>query len=161
MQAVAERLGVTPMALYRHVEGKAGLLDGLVESLLTEIPLPARELDWESQLVAMGSALHDVARRHPAVFPLLLQRPAATPGARRVRAHIYAVLREAGVARAHVKRVERIISTLAIGFAAGEVAGRFAGSRASLEAEYRALAMFIRAGITPFLGGASAISGRP
>lgn len=31
MAAVAERLGVTPMALYRHVAYKTDLLDGLVE----------------------------------------------------------------------------------------------------------------------------------
>ncbi len=34
MRAVADRLGVTPMALYRHVGDKQGLLDGLVERLL-------------------------------------------------------------------------------------------------------------------------------
>jgi len=32
MHAVATRLGVTPMALYRHVGDKAALLDGLVET---------------------------------------------------------------------------------------------------------------------------------
>ena len=40
MGAVAERLGVTPMALYRHVVNKADLLDGIVELLLTEFPAP-------------------------------------------------------------------------------------------------------------------------
>ena len=42
MAAVAERLGVTPMALYRHVANKADLLDGVVELLLTEFPPPPR-----------------------------------------------------------------------------------------------------------------------
>ena len=36
MHAVARRLQVTPMALYRHVDDKNALLDGLVEMLLTE-----------------------------------------------------------------------------------------------------------------------------
>ena len=41
MAALAERLGVTPMALYRHVANKAHLLDGVVEVLLTEfLPRP-------------------------------------------------------------------------------------------------------------------------
>lgn len=150
MQAVAARLGVTPMALYRHVDGKADLLDGVVESLLAELPRPSGGLAWDAQLVELGTALRGVARRHPAVFPLLLQRPAVTPGARRVRAHVYAVLRAAGVAQTQVVRVERMISTLAIGYAAGEASGRFRGSRAALDAEYRALATFIRSGIEPF-----------
>lgn len=34
MRALADRLGVTPMALYRHVDSKAALLDGLVGRLL-------------------------------------------------------------------------------------------------------------------------------
>ena len=40
MHAVARRLRVTPMALYRHVADKDALLDGLVELLLTEYPRP-------------------------------------------------------------------------------------------------------------------------
>jgi AcrR family transcriptional regulator len=150
MQAVAQRLGVTAMALYRHVDGKADLLDGVVECLLTELALPSRGLPWEDQLAELGQSLRTVAHRHPSAFPLLLQRPAVTVGARRVRGQVYSVLRDAGVARGHVVRVERIISTLAIGFAAGEVAHRFTGSRAALDAEYRALVSFIRSGIEPF-----------
>src|SRR5580658_8888177 len=74
MQAVATRLGVTPMALYRHVGTKAELLDGLVERLLGELaPLPA-ELSWDDRLAAAAHGIRAVARRHPAVFPLLLER---------------------------------------------------------------------------------------
>jgi len=39
------------------------------------------------------------ALRHPQIFPLLLQRAAVTPGARRTREVVYAALREAGLAR--------------------------------------------------------------
>ena len=41
MHAVAKVLNVTPMALYRHVDDKNALLDGLVELLLTEYPSAA------------------------------------------------------------------------------------------------------------------------
>ncbi len=50
MAAVAERLGVTPMALYRHVANKADLLDGLVERLLTEFPPRRAELAWPERV---------------------------------------------------------------------------------------------------------------
>ena len=46
MHAVAQRLGVTPMALYRHVGGKQALLDGLVERLLTGYPLAPADAPW-------------------------------------------------------------------------------------------------------------------
>ena len=93
MHAVARRLQVTPMALYRHVASKAALLDGLVETLLTETPLPPRALPWDEFLTALAAAIRATARRHPAAFPLLLSRPAITPAAVSVRDAIHQALR--------------------------------------------------------------------
>jgi hypothetical protein len=67
-----------------------------------------------------------------------------------VRDHVYGVLRAAGIAQGQIVRVERIVSTLAIGFAAGEVAGRFPGGRAARGGGVPARAILIRAGIAPF-----------
>ena len=125
MRAVADRLGVTPMALYRHVGDKRALLDGLVERLLVELPPPDPGLPWAERLGAMATALRAVARRHPTVFPLLLRRPAATEGALRVREALYDTLRDAGLAELEVRRGERMLSTFMIGFAASESGGRF------------------------------------
>jgi AcrR family transcriptional regulator len=151
MGAVAQRLGVTPMALYRPVRNKDDLLDGLVELLLGELPEPDAAAPWPAQLLGLAHGLRDVARRHPAVFPLLLHRPAATPDARRVRAAVLQVLRVAGVADEHLDRLERILTTAAIGLAAGEVSARFAGhARGSLDEDFRALAVLVEAGIQPF-----------
>jgi|SRR5580658_1275429 AcrR family transcriptional regulator len=140
MQAVAARLGVTPMALYRHVGNKAELLDGLVERLLTELPMPAAELGWEDRLRSMAQGIRRVARRHPTVFPLLLERPAATPEALVVRGGVYNALAEAGVDSDAVSRLERLISSAILGFAVSEVAGRFARhSRRLLDADFASL----------------------
>jgi len=125
MQAVARRLGVTPMALYRHVANKADLLDALVEGLLTEFPLPAGDLPWDERLRALGRGIREVARRHPSLFPLLLQRPAVTPESRRVRDAASAALKEAGLGAAQARRAERLLSTVVLGFAASEATGRF------------------------------------
>jgi AcrR family transcriptional regulator len=125
MQAVARRLGVTPMALYRHVASKADLLDALVEGLLTEFSLPAGDLPPADRLRAMGRSIREVARRHPSLFPLLLQRPAVTPESRRVRDSVCAALEEAGLGAAQARQAERLLSTVVLGFAASEAAGRF------------------------------------
>src|SRR5574342_1381649 len=66
MQAVADRLGVTPMALYRHIKDKADLLDAVVESLLLEFVLPDPRLPWRERLSAVARAARESARRHPA-----------------------------------------------------------------------------------------------
>ena len=125
MHAVAGRLHVTPMALYRHVADKEALLDGLVELLLTEYSPPAAEGRWDERLVALADGIRATARRHPAVFPLLLTRPAVTPAARTVRDAVQAALREGGLPDSDVARAERLISTAVLGFAASEAAGRF------------------------------------
>jgi AcrR family transcriptional regulator len=125
MPAVAKRLGVTTMALYRHVENKAALLDGLVEELLTEFPLPPPDLPWTERLTMLTVGIRATALRHPAVFPLLLSRPAFTPVALEVRDYVDRALRDAGVPADEVGRVERLLSTAVLGFAASEAAGRF------------------------------------
>jgi AcrR family transcriptional regulator len=125
MHAVGQRLRVTPMALYRHMDGKQDLLDGLVERLLTGFPLPAAELAWDDRLTGLAEAMRATAREHPAVFPLLLTRPAVTPGARVVREAVLGALAEAGLDAAAAARAERLMSTTVLGFAASEAAGRF------------------------------------
>ncbi len=136
MRVVAARLGVTPMALYHHVRDKEDLLDGLVERLLAELPLPDPGLPWQERLRAMAFSLRATAARHPDVFGMLLRRPATTTGARRTRDAVYLALRDAGVPDALVPRLERLLSTFMIGFAASEAGGRFAAhDRAELDAD--------------------------
>lgn len=136
MRAVARRLGVTPMALYRHVGDKGALLDGLVEVLLAELPKSGAGAGWRGRLGDMAAGLRATARRHPSVFPLLLLRPAVTPGALRVRAVVDDALREAGLPESEVRRAERMITTFVIGFAASESGGRFSAGPAELDAEF-------------------------
>lgn len=136
MRAVAEQVGVTPMALYRHVGTKSQLLDGLVELLLHEQHLPDPALPWPARLDALSAGLRATARDHPEVFPLLLQRPVATEAARSVREVAYTALREAGVEEIHIPRTERALSTFALGFAASEAAGRFTATSERLDEEF-------------------------
>ena len=150
MHAVARRLQVTPMALYRHVDDKNALLDGLVEVLLTEYPLPRAEGEWDERLTTLADGIRDTARRHPAVFPLLLTRPAVTPAARVVRDAVQAALREGGLPEAEVARAERLISTAVLGFAASEASGRFRQHDQSvIDADFAELLRWLRLVLGP------------
>lgn len=136
MRAVGERLDVSATALYRHVADKQALLDGLVERLVEALPVPDRALPWEERLGELIAGMRASARRHPDLFMLLLHRPLATPAANARRDLLYEGLRQAGVPTAHVARVERLISTFVIGFAASEGGGRFARhAKAELDAD--------------------------
>jgi AcrR family transcriptional regulator len=140
MSNVAERLGVTPMALYRHVAHKADLLDGVVELLLTEFSPPPADQPWPDRLSMLARNIRTSAHRHPSVFPLLLQRPASTAQARRSRDAVYTALREAGMAEDRIPQVERLLSTAILGFAVSEISGRFRQhSQRQLGADFQAL----------------------
>jgi AcrR family transcriptional regulator len=145
MQTVARRLGLTTMALYRHVADKADLLDGLVELLLTQFPLPPGEMPWQTRLERLAHGVRGAATRHPGVFPLLLRRPVNTEPARRVRDATQAAYREAGLGPETAARAERLISTAVLGFAASEAAGRFAHhDPATLDADFACLLRSVR-----------------
>ncbi|WP_027346135.1 TetR/AcrR family transcriptional regulator [Hamadaea tsunoensis] len=136
MRALAQRLGVTPMALYPHVGDKDGLLDGLVDRLLAELlPAAATEGPPAERLKALGRASRALAQRHPSAYALLLARPSVTPDAVRVVDALYGALSELGVPDAEVPRVERLISTFVLGYATSEVNGRFAAGRVNPRAQ--------------------------
>ncbi|MFJ4553007.1 TetR/AcrR family transcriptional regulator [Streptomyces sp. NPDC088817] len=128
MRALADRVGVTPMALYRHVKDKAALLDALVGRLLAALlpPKTTEDQSWDERLNALAHACRAVTRRHPWAADLLFSRPAVTPDAVRAVDIIYTALIEAGVPEPEVPRLERLVSTFVIGFAASEASGRFA-----------------------------------
>lgn len=127
MRAVADRIGVTPMALYRHVGNKAELLDGMVGRLLSTLlpPDAGTGQTWSEGLGALARGVRAMARRHPWAAHLLFSRPAVTAEAVRAVDLVYTALIEAGVPDRDVPRLERLISTFVIGFAASEVSGRF------------------------------------
>ena len=94
-------------------------------------------------MLNLSVLLEDTARRHPDVFPLLLQRPAATPAALRVRESLYAALRDAGTPEAEIPQVERLVSTMVLGFAASEASGRFTATPEQLDADFHRLGELI------------------
>ncbi len=127
MRLVARELGVSPMALYRHVANKDDLLDGLVERLLGELGLPDESLPWDERLRILARELRALARRRPRLFGLLLQRRAVGAGATRAREAALRALADAGLDHAAAARAERLLSTVIFGFAFSEAAGRFDG----------------------------------
>jgi AcrR family transcriptional regulator len=67
MRAVAEVLGVTPMALYHHVADKAALATLLVEAAINAQPLPASTGGWREDLWGIAKWMRASTRAHPVV----------------------------------------------------------------------------------------------
>jgi AcrR family transcriptional regulator len=85
MRRLGNALGRDPMRLYRHASSKDALLDGVVELVLSELPVPGAPEggDWEEALRRMAHAFRALVLAHPHVVPLLVTRPLATPLAMR------------------------------------------------------------------------------
>lgn len=52
MRALAARLGVVPMALYKHVSDKEDLVGGMVDQLIEAYPEPAAGMAWRARVRA-------------------------------------------------------------------------------------------------------------
>lgn len=80
MRRLGAELGVDPMAAYRHLPNKEALLDGVVEAVVSEVPLDVDPcLDWRGQLRQLVDANVRTLLAHPNTVPLLAQRPLSTP----------------------------------------------------------------------------------
>nr|WP_230977256.1 TetR/AcrR family transcriptional regulator C-terminal domain-containing protein [Georgenia yuyongxinii] len=79
MRRLARELGCNAMALYRYAASRDALLDGVVETVMTDLVIPPDGADWEAQLRRTAHQFRDLALAHPHVVPLLVTRPLSTP----------------------------------------------------------------------------------
>jgi TetR/AcrR family tetracycline transcriptional repressor len=84
MRNLGKRLGVEGMSLYRYVNGREDLLEGMVDTLVHDLEMdPARELDlrdgWQAYLQWLAHGVRALAHEHPNIFPLIATRHPAAP----------------------------------------------------------------------------------
>lgn len=96
MRRVGEELGVEAMSLYNHVPNKAAILDGIFETVLTELPAAKRSASWQAALRDRACALRSILRAHPNALPLFATRPAVTPASMAHVEQVLDILRTAG-----------------------------------------------------------------
>jgi len=115
LRRLAKVLGVTPMAIYRHVRDKDHLLDLMADRLLQQIELPPAETErWAEALRRVGHSLLAVIEAHPSA-PFLLARPFTSPSAYRVAEAILAVLDRAGFDRHDAVRLLQVLTGMILG----------------------------------------------
>jgi AcrR family transcriptional regulator len=146
MRAVAERVGLTSMALYPYVGGKDALLDGLVELLERELGdrFADDPADWRHRLRCLGRAVRELAHAHPGAFPLLLTRPGAAAGGTGpagtswLSAALRSALHAAGVPATAVPRLARLWIAFLVGYTTAEVTGALPDGPPDPDAEFEA-----------------------
>src|SRR5262249_8167930 len=67
MRKLAQELGVEAMSLYTHVRSKDDLLDGMVEAVISMIPVDddADAANWKGSLRQLALGARGVMLRHP------------------------------------------------------------------------------------------------
>jgi AcrR family transcriptional regulator len=84
MRALANELRVDPMTLYRYIQNREELLDGIVEVALGELRVESGPAgDWQQHLREYAYGFRRLALVHRQAFPLFVTRPLASPLARR------------------------------------------------------------------------------
>ena len=79
MRGLAARLGVVPMALYKHVTSKGDLLDGMVGTLIASYDPPDPALGWKAGVRAQILSARCVLLAHPWARQVMESRTTRTP----------------------------------------------------------------------------------
>ena len=118
MRSLASDLGVTPMALYRHVSGKDDLLDEVVDRLLASRWKPRVGRDkWTAWIHEAAKRLRDLLITEPAALHAYLSHPVVSPNAIARMDAMLEVLGSAGFRGEEAERAYAAIHTYTIGFA--------------------------------------------
>jgi AcrR family transcriptional regulator len=123
IRGVAERLGVTPMSLYRHVGNKEGLLDALADALYAELRIPDPAEHWWGGLAGLARSTRAVLLEHPWAVPLF-SRPLAGPHAVTLGTALPATLRAAGFSGTQAAELHDQLSNMLFALVRPELGGR-------------------------------------
>jgi AcrR family transcriptional regulator len=123
LRRIANRLGVTPMALYRHVEGKDDLLDGMADLMYAQLAVPRGARGWWEELAELAHSARRVALAHPAALELLV-RPSGGPHARQLEEALSSTLQRAGFSAREAAELHEQLSAIVFALVRSEIGGR-------------------------------------
>lgn len=121
MRRLAERLGVVPMALYRHVANKDDLIIGVIDLAVSLVPIPSADLDWRGGLHELAHSIRRTMLQHPGIVGPVVTQPALGVHALVIGEYGLAVMRTAGFSLEDAERGPKTVLTYALGFVALEV----------------------------------------
>ncbi len=127
MRRLAERLGVVPMAIYRHVANKDDLIDGVLDLAVSQVQLPSSRLGWRAGLRELGRSVRRTMLLHPGLVAPLVTRPSLGTHGLAIGEYGLAVMLDAGFSVEHADRGPKAVLTYTIGFVALEVPRRRQG----------------------------------
>ncbi|MFI6505002.1 TetR/AcrR family transcriptional regulator [Nonomuraea typhae] len=120
MRAVAAELGVEAMSLYNHVNGREGILDGMVDAVFAEIDRPAAA-DWKQAMRERAASARAALRRHPWAVGLMDSRSRPGPATLRHHDALLGILRTASFSVTRAAHALMVIDSYLYGFVLQEL----------------------------------------
>lgn len=120
VRRLAGGLGVTPMAVYRHIRDKSHLLDLMADRLLGDLDRgtrPAAGSDaepWQERLRSLLTSYQTVLAAHPAT-PQLVTRPFVSTAGLRVSESLLDIFQSAGFSPDEAVQLLQAITPLVLG----------------------------------------------
>jgi AcrR family transcriptional regulator len=111
LRKIADALGVTPMALYRHIAGKAELLAAVADLLYAELVIPPVSHGWWADLAELARSTRRLAIAHPAAQELF-SRFGTGPHAQRISDAIATRMREAGIPNREIAELHEQLAAM-------------------------------------------------
>jgi TetR/AcrR family transcriptional regulator, tetracycline repressor protein len=117
MPALAAQLGVGTMSLYRHVDDKDDLINGMAAAVLGAVTVPpGAPDDWEGRVVGYLRSLRSEALRHPALALILADRAVAADPILEQLDENLGILRAAGFSDVNAVRAFYSLLSYVFGF---------------------------------------------
>ena len=120
MRRLGEELSVEAMSLYKHVENKNDLLDGMTDAVFGEIELPTGEADWRTAMRDRAASARAALKRHPWAIALMSSRLAPGPATLHHHDTVIGTLRAAGFSVVLTAHAFSAIDSYVYGFALQE-----------------------------------------
>lgn len=116
MRAVAERLQVTPMALYKHIDSRSQLVDLMLDRVLDDIPETSRSNRWVDDVRTRILATRGALLAHPWARDAIESRDHASPNVLAHMDSLMASMFDGGLSPDLVHHAMHALSTRMWGF---------------------------------------------
>jgi len=121
IRRLGQEFGVTPMALYWHVQNKDELLAAMGDRIFADLAIPADATrPWDERLNDLMRAMLQGLRRHPALLPLAFQRVIACPDGLELTEAALTILHDGGFSTRQAANIAAHALRTAIGLVADE-----------------------------------------
>jgi len=128
MRTLGQALGVEAMSLYRHVDDKSDIVDGIVDLVFAEIEVPCNGTDWKRAMRERAIFARAALARHPWAIGLMESRTSPGPATLRHHDSVLGCLRQSGFSIELAAHAYSLLDSYIYGFALQQKNLPFSGS---------------------------------